>query len=408
MSQASKEHIFYNSSVFPRDIDTLFPILASIYKHPLFLPAEIEETRESLGYELSQLERNFQAVLSEKFQSVAFSNTTLGSPSICPEESLSLMTPELLHQFKSTWYTPDRLILAGIGLEPARLVDLAEKHFGDVKPIDKMTESYQDSHSLPAKYSGGVKYISTIDKTLHPDDLPLSHFYLGFESLPVSDPDIYCLLVLNTLLGGGGSFSAGGPGKGMYSRLYRQVLNRYYWIESCNAFHHAYSDSGVFGISASVPVGKEEHRAVISILCDQFHLARQVIDKEELERAKKQLKSQLLMNIESHVPALEETTKHVSHFKSVPDLRELCARIDVIEEEDIKRVVRRVVFNEDVTSRFEYPGMKSAKRTGNGFATLVVQGPFSEKDVVYKSESILKEWGFKTPTSEKKRGLFFK
>lgn len=28
------------------------------------------------------------------------------------------------------------------------------------------------------------------------------------------------MTVLNTLLGGGGSFSAGGPGKGMYSRLY--------------------------------------------------------------------------------------------------------------------------------------------------------------------------------------------
>jgi processing peptidase subunit alpha len=32
--------------------------------------------------------------------------------------------------------------------------------------------------------------------------------------------------VLSQLLGGGGSFSAGGPGKGLYSRFYTNVLNR--------------------------------------------------------------------------------------------------------------------------------------------------------------------------------------
>jgi len=32
---------------------------------------------------------------------------------------------------------------------------------------------------------------------------------------------------LNVLMGGGESFSVGGPGKGMYSRLYTNVLNKY-------------------------------------------------------------------------------------------------------------------------------------------------------------------------------------
>ena len=52
-------------------------------------------------------------------------------------------------------------------------------------------------------------------------------------------------------MGGGGSFSAGGPGKGMYTRLYTNVLNRYHWMYSATAFNHAYMDSGVFCISSS-------------------------------------------------------------------------------------------------------------------------------------------------------------
>jgi processing peptidase subunit alpha len=42
--------------------------------------------------------------------------------------------------------------------------------------------------------------------------------------------------VLQTLLGGGSSFLAGGPAKGMYSRMYQQVLNRYGWMETAEAF----------------------------------------------------------------------------------------------------------------------------------------------------------------------------
>lgn len=45
-----------------------------------------------------------------------------------------------------------------------------------------------------------------------------------------SDPDFVATCVLNMMMGGGGSFSAGGPGKGMYTRLYTNVLNRYLFL----------------------------------------------------------------------------------------------------------------------------------------------------------------------------------
>jgi len=51
---------------------------------------------------------------------------------------------------------------------------------------------------------------------------------IGLESIPlVGSNDFVPSCVLNLMMGGGGSFSAGGPGKGMYTRLYRNVLNRY-------------------------------------------------------------------------------------------------------------------------------------------------------------------------------------
>lgn len=58
----------------------------------------------------------------------------------------------------------------------------------------------------------------------------LAHICLALESCSHQDDDFVAYCVLNTLMGGGGSFSAGGPGKGMYTRLYTNVLNRYIYI----------------------------------------------------------------------------------------------------------------------------------------------------------------------------------
>ena len=55
----------------------------------------------------------------------------------------------------------------------------------------------------------------------------VSFLLLGLEACGHSDEDsLVKFCVMNSMLGGGGSFSAGGPGKGMYTRLYTNVLNR--------------------------------------------------------------------------------------------------------------------------------------------------------------------------------------
>ena len=75
------------------------------------------------------------------------------------------------------------------------------------------------------------------DVSLGPSPMPeLAHLVLGLESCSHHSDDFVTTCVLSTLMGGGGSFSAGGPGKGMYSRLYTNVLNR------CGQLH---SPSGV-------------------------------------------------------------------------------------------------------------------------------------------------------------------
>src|SRR5690606_212604 len=119
---------------------------------------------------------------------------------------------------------------------------LLKSLFGKQSSSSKvLVPDYNALSRQSAKYTGGTLLIED-------DTQPYTHLFVGFEGLSIHDDDIYALATLQLLMGGGSSFSAGGPGKGMYSRLFSNVLNRYNWIESCMSFNHCYSDSGLFGI----------------------------------------------------------------------------------------------------------------------------------------------------------------
>ncbi|GMF06149.1 unnamed protein product [Ambrosiozyma monospora] len=120
------------------------------------------------------------------------------------------------------------------------------------------------------------------------------------------------------LIGGGGSFSAGGPGKGMYSRAYTRILNQYGFIESCKSFIHNYTDDGLFGLSLScIPQANKVMGELIgyefSLLMDH-NVGNGGLSEKEVARAKNQLKSSLIMNLESKMVQLEDSGRQLQIF----------------------------------------------------------------------------------------------
>ncbi|KAI6809535.1 hypothetical protein KC342_g18331 [Hortaea werneckii] len=231
-------------------------------------------------------------------------------------------------------------------------------------PLDQPVPYNQPSH-----YTGGYLTLPPLPIPPSPMLPRLSHIHLAFESLPIDHPDIYALATLQTLLGGGGSFSAGGPGKGMYSRLYTNVLNQYGWVESCIAFNHAYTDSGLFGISAScatgfVPRMLDTMARELSLLGTETGLGR--LTEIEVVRAKNQLRSSLLMNLESRMVELEDLGRQVQvHGRRVP-VTEMVGNIDRVTIQDLRRVAR-MVFGGEVRN----PGSREGQ--GQGAPTVVLQ-----------------------------------
>ncbi|KAL9596392.1 MAG: hypothetical protein Q9219_005827 [cf. Caloplaca sp. 3 TL-2023] len=219
--------------------------------------------------------------------------------------------------------------------------------------------------NLPSRYTGGFLSLPNLPPPANTALPHLSHIHIAFEALPISSEDIYALATLQTLLGGGGSFSAGGPGKGMYSRLYTNVLNQYGWVESCVAFNHSYTDSGLFGISASCKPSKIMQ--MLEVVCRELHNLSVdggpgALKPVEVNRAKNQLRSSLLMNLESRMVELEDLGRQVQvHGKKV-GVKEMCRKIDALTVQDLRRVAGQIL-----------GGGVSNKGRGSGAPTVVLQ-----------------------------------
>jgi processing peptidase subunit alpha len=188
---------------------------------------------------------------------------------------------------------------------------------------------------------------------------------MAFEALPISSEDIYALATLQVLLGGGGSFSAGGPGKGMYSRLYTNVLNQHGWVESCVAFNHSYTDSGLFGISSSCSPSKVVQ--MLDVMCRELQALTldtgfSSLQLTEVNRAKNQLRSSLLMNLESRMVELEDLGRQIQVHGRKVGVREMCRKIEDLTVQDLRRVARKVM-----------EGLIENRGHGSGAPTVVLQ-----------------------------------
>ncbi|VDP93547.1 unnamed protein product [Echinostoma caproni] len=121
------------------------------------------------------------------------------------------------------------MVIAGVGVDHEAFVKSVEKAFSPCKPNvcrEPAALSVPEPDNSIAQYTGGYLKVERDLERYHAPMPEFAHAVIGLESCGYQDPQFVAACLLHSLLGGGGSFSAGGPGKGMYSRLYVNVLNQ--------------------------------------------------------------------------------------------------------------------------------------------------------------------------------------
>ena len=423
---SSREALMYQSATFNASVPDTVALLAETIRDPLITDDEVAQQLETAEYEIQEIWAKPDLIIPELLHMAAYKDNTLGHPLLCPRERLPYINRSLIEKYRDTFYRPERVVVAFAGIQHDEAVRLTEKYFGDMAKskgnslLQPTTESPKleeppsiTQHStpppqssaskllskipgfnsfstsaphqatvspldpsliqprpesiltMPSHYTGGYLALPTLPPPPNKFTIPLSYVHIAFEGLPISSDDIYAQATLQTLLGGGGSFSAGGPGKGMYSRLYTNVLNQHGWVESCVAFNHSYTDSGLFGIAAACEPGRVGH--MVDVICRELQALTlesgfSSLNLVEVNRAKNQLRFSLLMNLESRLVELEDLGRQVQVHDRKVGVKEMCEKIDALTVADLRRVATQV-----------FTGKVDNNGHGSGAPTVVIQ-----------------------------------
>ena len=326
MASASREQMAYSIDTTRATVPEALEILTDCVINQKFELWEVNEALERMKVDVKNLEDNPQTTLLEALHSAAYSGG-LSQPLIAPKSVVSSLTPEVAREFVNELYTGARMCLSGAGVEHNELVRLAEPLLGAL-PAGMVGEP-------PSQYIGGDWRQFAAG--------PLTHGVLAFEHAGGWN-DVkgsVVATVLQYLLGGGGSFSAGGPGKGMHSRLYTRVLNQYHWMHNCTAMTSIYNNTGLVGIFASAESSHAED--MVAVMCKEIESVAQDLTEVELARAKSAAASSVLMNLESRAVVSEDIGRQVLTYGHRKPINEFIQEIEKVSVADVKKAVKEMM-----------------------------------------------------------------
>ncbi|KAJ6813728.1 putative mitochondrial-processing peptidase subunit alpha [Iris pallida] len=328
-ASASREQMSYTYAALKTYMPEMVEVLIDSVRNPAFLDWEVNEQLQKLKTELGEISNNPQSLLLEAIHSVGYSGAFANSL-VASESSINRLKSEILEGFITENYTAPRMVLAASGVAHEELVSIAEPLLSDLPKVSRPEQP-------KSVYVGGdYRRQADSDQT---------HVALAFE-IPGGwhqEKEAMILTVLQMLMGGGGSFSAGGPGKGMYSRLYLRILNQHQEIQSFSAFNSLYNNTGIFGIHATTGSGFAS-KAVDLAAGELLAVATPgKVDQAELDRAKESTRSAVLMNLESRMIASEDIGRQILTYGERKPIEHFLKAVDEVTLKDIAAISEKII-----------------------------------------------------------------
>ncbi|CAI9297483.1 unnamed protein product [Lactuca saligna] len=328
-ASASREQMGYTYDALKTYLPQMVELLVDSARNQVFLDWEVKEQIQKVKAEISEYANNPETLLLEAIHSAGYSGA-LANPLLASEGSLNRLNSSILEEFVAANYTAPRIVLAASGVEHEELLKYAEPLLSDL-PGGALVEEPK------SVYVGGDHRVMA--------DTGRTSFALAFE-LPggwLNVKDAMTLTVLQMLMGGGGSFSAGGPGKGMYSRLYLRVLNEYPDIHSFSAFNSIYNNTAIFGIQATT--SSEFASKAIDVAAKELIAVATngEVNHVQLDRAKQSTKSAILMNLESRMVASEDIGRQILTYGERKPVEFFLKAVDEVSAKDIASITQRLL-----------------------------------------------------------------
>ncbi len=311
----SVETTAYHARMMADDIDMGMDVLHDILRNSVFDEKELLREKHVILQEIGAAHDLPDDLVFDIFQDAAYAGQPIGRPILGTPETVSGFSRDNLTTYMNDHYRGPNMVVSASGkIDSSSLM----------KKIEELYSDFAGDLSIEppsAKYVGGQALVER--------DTTETQIIIGFEGRAYQARDFYASQLLSMILGGG-----------MSSRLFQEVREKRGYCYSIFAFNWSFSDTGIFGINAAT--GEEDLPKLMPVILDELKRAADDISTEEADRARAQIRSGLMMSMESPAARAGTIARQLLLFGRTISNEELMERLEAISAERLRDLAGRL------------------------------------------------------------------
>ena len=311
----SKESTCFYGKVLDTHLDLLLDVLCDMFFNSTFREEDVESERGVILEEIGMYEDAPEDLCSERLFAGIYKGHPLSRPILGKPSTLFAMNGEIMKDYMAKHYRGGSIVIA--------LCGSFEQHH-----IDYLAERFSAALPGAEKLPKAPTYIPTV--TAKRKRIEQNHLCLAFPACSFDAPNRYSVQLLNNIFGGG-----------MSSRLFQTLREKLGLCYSVYSFTSGHCDTGILGLGTAL--GEETEAEAISAMVGEIKkLLDGGVSADEVQRAREQVKSGVLMSLESTSARMNRLARGELFLGEVVSSEELIERYNSITEEDILTAAREI------------------------------------------------------------------
>ena len=304
-------------------------LLADMLFHSRFEAKEIERERGVIIEEINMYEDNPRMHIEDLLEEALFPQHPLGWNIAGPRDVIRHVSRAQLLSYHQAFYQPSRLTIALAGKITPPTKRLLEQKFGNHKGTalpPRVITPFQPPRRLAHPISFQSKKTEQVQ------------LGMAFHGFPFGHSMIPATVLLSTILGGS-----------MSSRLFIQIRERRGLCYSISASHASLHDTGVFSILSGLERSRVDE-AIRVIWRELQRVKRELVQHEELRRAKDHLRGKLMLALEDSSTQADWYGRLWVQERRMESPEAWLARIDRVSANDVRTAAQALFRKEKMAA----------------------------------------------------------
>jgi predicted Zn-dependent peptidase len=332
----SKEGTTFYIKVLDEQLQKGVELLSDIFLNSIFPEEEIRRESQVITEEIKMVEDTPEDYIHDIFSRSLWGNQGLGQTVLGRKSTVKGFTrDDLVAHIRKFYGTQDTIVSCAGNFRHKALVDMLNQRLGKLR---------RGSEPLV-----GQAPVFRGKSVVYSKDLSEVHLCLGIKGIRQSSPDRYCLLILNTILGGGIS-----------SRLFQEIREKRGLAYSVYSFLSSYLDTGFWAVYAGT--GKRNINEVIERILNEFSGLYESITGDELQRAKDQLKGNIMLGLESTSRRMQNIANQQIYYGRYYSPVEIMKKIDSVSLDKARKTAEKIIKGSRVALTLLGPVEKESRK----------------------------------------------